>query len=79
MTTISIRLPNSLHQMAKEAAAQDGVSMNQLIACAIAEKVAALTTETYLQARSQRGDINKFQAALSAVPDVEPPAFDRMD
>jgi predicted HicB family RNase H-like nuclease len=42
MTTISIRLPDSLHKMAKNIASEDHVSMNQFIASAVAEKISAL-------------------------------------
>lgn len=70
MSTLSVRLPDSLHKMAKEIAGEDRVSMNQFIASAVAEKVASLTTETYLKARAERASVNKFQAALAKVPDV---------
>ncbi len=77
MSTISIRLPDSLHQMAKTIAAEDHVSMNQFIASAVAEKVAALTTETYLKERAERASADRFRDALAAVPDGEPEPFDQ--
>ena len=77
MSTISIRLPDSLHQMAKTIAAEDHVSMNQFIASAVAEKVSALTTESYLKERAERASPDKFRAALASVPDSEPEEFDR--
>jgi len=77
MSNISLRLPNSLHQMAKQVAQQDQVSLNQFIASAVAEKISALTTETYLAERATQGDRSKFLAVLTSVPPVEPEAFDR--
>lgn len=77
MSTLSIRLPDSLHQMAKTISAEDRVSMNQFIASAVAEKIAALTTETYLKEGAQRASADKFKAALAAVPDSAPEDFDR--
>ncbi len=77
MTTLSVRLPDSLHKLAKEVARQDHVSINQFIASAVAEKVAALATETYLHERAERASDSKFTAALAAVPDVLPDEFDR--
>jgi len=68
MSTISIRLPDSLHSMAKAIASQDHISMNQFIASAVAEKVSALATETYLNERANRSSRAKFDAALAAVP-----------
>ncbi len=78
MTTISLRLPDSLHEAARDLAQQDRVSMNQFITLAVAEKVAALTTETYLQERARRGDRAKFEAAMEHVADVEPDEPDRL-
>lgn len=77
MSALSIRLPDSLHQMARGMAKQDQVSMNQFIASAVAEKVSALATEQYLHARAARASAEKFKAALAQVPNVEPALFDR--
>ncbi|MDE2417375.1 MAG: toxin-antitoxin system HicB family antitoxin [Burkholderiales bacterium] len=77
MSAISIRLPDSLHRMAKDIARQDQVSMNQFIASAVAEKVSALATEQYLKERADRGSAEKFRAALKQVPDTTPEEFDR--
>jgi len=77
MSAISIRLPESLHRMAKDIARQDQVSMNQFIASAVAEKVSALATEQYLNERAARGSAAKFRAAMEQVPDAEPEDFDR--
>jgi hypothetical protein len=77
MSALSIRLPDSLHQMAKDIARQDHVSMNQFVASAVAEKVSALATEQYLNARAARASREKFKAALAQVPNVEPQEFDR--
>lgn len=73
MTAISLRLPESLHNLARELAQEEGISMNQLITLALAEKVSALRTESYLAARGARGDRARFEAAMTKVADVEPP------
>ena len=78
MAALSLRLPTSLHHAAREVAQQDGVSLNQLVMTALAEKVAALKTVDYLQARAQGADEGDWEAILSAVPDVEPAALDRL-
>lgn len=54
MRTVSLSLPDSLHTQIKQLANRDGVSINQMIASAAAEKVAALLTEEYLQTRADR-------------------------
>jgi hypothetical protein len=73
MTAISLRLPDSLHKIARELAQDEGISMNQLITLALAEKVSALATESYLEERASRGNRAKFEAALAKVADIEPP------
>jgi hypothetical protein len=78
MSAISVRLPDSLHTMAREIAGKDHISLNQFIASAVAEKISALTTETYLAQRAANGSADKFRAALAKVPDVEPEGFDRL-
>ncbi len=54
MSTLSLRLPESLHRQLAALAKSEGISINQLIASAAAEKLAALTTEQYLKARASR-------------------------
>jgi hypothetical protein len=78
MSTLSIRLPNSLHQKLRECAEREGTSINQLISSAVAEKLAALLTVEYLEERARRGSREKFEAALRTVPDVKPEDFDRL-
>lgn len=75
MSILSLRLPDSLHKMLKQVAKDDGVSINQFVSLAVAEKLSALTTESYLQERSERGDRGEFLEILNKVPDV-PPAVD---
>ncbi len=68
MGAISVRLPDSLHELVRDVAAQDHVSLNQFIASAVAEKVSALRTERYLSERGQRASLGAFRSALAAVP-----------
>lgn len=79
MSTLSLRLPESLHRRLAEVAERDGVSINQLISSAVAEKMSALLTEEYLKARAKRATRAKFSAALAKVPSLEPEASDRLD
>jgi hypothetical protein len=78
MTAMSIRLPESLHRNARAFAEQEGVSVNQLIATALAEKLAALGAEAYLATRAARGTRTRFDAALAQVPDVQAAAGDQL-
>ncbi|MBC8870036.1 MAG: toxin-antitoxin system HicB family antitoxin [Planctomycetes bacterium] len=76
MTTLSLRLPDSLHRQLKELARRDGISINQFIATAVAEKMSALDTVDYLERRAMKGNRKKFRNVLSKVPDVAPEGFD---
>ena len=78
MTTMSLRLPDSVHRSVKELAVQEGISINQFIATAVAEKMAALMTESYLAERAARGSRKKFDAVLAQVPDTPPDEADRL-
>jgi len=78
MSSISLRLPDSLHGRVRELAAKENVSINQLITLALAEKVSALMTEEVLGARARRGDRKKFRRALARAADVEPEKPDRL-
>ena len=55
MSTLSVRLPDSLHKRVKQMAEGEGVSMNQFITLAETEKVSALMTVEYLEERAKRG------------------------
>lgn len=72
MSTISLRLPESLHKRVRELAKAEDVSINQLITTALAEKMSALMTVDYLEERAARGDRAKFERVMSKVRDTEP-------
>ena len=78
MSRLSVQLPNSLYKSLQELAEREGVSIEQFIATAVAEKMAALMTESYLAERAKRGDRAKYEAALAQVPDVEPEEYDKL-
>ena len=78
MSALSLRLPKSLHEQLKELAQEEGVSVNQFVMLAVAEKVASLSTIEYLQKRAQRGSRETLLSILNKVPDVEPAEFDRL-
>lgn len=60
MSTLSLRLPASLHDKIRELSERDEVSINQFIATAVAEKAAALLTVEYLEARGRRASRTQF-------------------
>jgi len=78
MSTLSLRIPNSLHEQIRQLAKREGISINQFVASAAAEKMAALLTEEYIEERAERASSKKFQKVLKKVPDVEPEDYDRV-
>jgi conjugal transfer/entry exclusion protein len=80
MSTIkAIQVPDSLYRQVAILSEREGVSIEQFVASAIAEKAAAWAAEDYLQQRAARASREKFLRALSKVPDVEPEEHDRWD
>ncbi len=78
MSTLSIRLPDSLHRAVRELAESDQVSINQFIAYALTEKVSSLRTVDYLRQRAAQAKMDDFERLLAMVPDGEPDEHDRI-
>ena len=78
MSQVTLRLPDSLHRRARALSEKDHVSLNTMIATAVAEKIAAIETIDLLKARAQRGRQVTFAEAFAEVPDVAPPKHDRL-
>ena len=78
MSTLSLRLPESLHKSALALAKKEKVSINHLVTLVLAEKVAALGTEEYLEKRTRRASEAKFYKAMAKIAKIEPPENDRL-
>jgi hypothetical protein len=79
MSSIRIKLPDSLHKVAIELAKKDHISINQFIATALAEKISALMTEDYLMKRAINAPTQEeFEKLLDKVADVEPEEYDKL-
>ena len=72
MSALSLRLPESIHRHIKEIAKREGVSINQFISSAVAEKISAIMTEEYLETRAKRAKKGSFRKILDEVPDRNP-------
>ncbi|HSB67817.1 MAG TPA: toxin-antitoxin system HicB family antitoxin [Candidatus Methylomirabilis sp.] len=72
MSSLSLRLPDSLHEQVRALAVRDAISINQFIATAVAEKTAALLAVEYIAERAKRGDRSAFDRILARVPRVPP-------
>ncbi len=73
---LRIRIPESLRKQLKTLAKKDKITVDQFISSAVAEKMSALMTESYLAQRAKRGNRTCYEKALAQVPNVEPGAND---
>jgi uncharacterized protein (DUF1778 family) len=69
----SLRLQPSLKAAAERMATADGTSLNQFINVAVAEKLSALETEAFFQARAAKGNREAFLSFLDGAGN-EPPS-----
>lgn len=68
MSSLSLRLPDSLHRSLKLAADADGISINHFVSLAVAEKLSALQTFDIIAERAKGGSRDSFLQAMSQVP-----------
>jgi len=78
MSALSLRLPKTLHEQLRELAQEEGISVNQFVLLAVAEKIATISTIEYLEKRAERGSREKLLEILDKAPDVEPEEFDKL-
>ena len=78
-STYPLKLPNSVKNAAAELAKVDGVSLNQFIAAAVAEKVGTLqTARVFLQERAGSAKPKDLLKYLRRAPKVTPPESDQI-
>jgi HicB family len=63
-SNFALRLQPSLLEEARKLAEAEGVALNQLINLAVAEKVSALRTESYIAERAARANIPEALSIL---------------
>ncbi len=73
----SVALPKTLLDHVRKLAHGEGVSVNQFVTSAVAEK-ASISGFEYLKKRAQRGSREKFLKILSQGPDTPSDGEDRM-
>lgn len=78
MINLSANVPDALYWQVEALAAQENISIDQLVSIALAAQVSAWNTKAYLEEKSSNGSWQKFQQVLAKVPDVEPEDYDRL-
>ena len=63
--TYPLRLPRSVKAAVEQLAKEEGISLNQFVATAVAEKLAAMRTATFFAERRDRADLDAFRATLT--------------
>jgi hypothetical protein len=78
MASLTIQFPHSLVRSIQALDDEEDYSIDQFLASAAAEKMAALRTLAYLRNEAAAGRREDFDRFLSAVPDREPTESDRL-
>jgi hypothetical protein len=77
-TTYPLRLPKSVKEAAEAFSKAEGTSLNQFVAIAVAEKIAALKTAAFFEERRQRATPDALDALLSRTGGEPPRAGDEL-
>jgi hypothetical protein len=64
LSTYPLRLPRSIKAEVEKRAKADGTSINQFVATAVAEKLAAMNTATFFAERRARADFTAFDRLM---------------
>ena len=78
-STFPLRLPRSIKAAAEKLAKDEGISLNQLVATAVAEKLAAINTAEFFAARRSRADLQAFRRILRRKGGQPPKPGDERD
>lgn len=64
-STYPLRLPRSVKAAVEKIAKEEGVSLNQFVATAVAEKLSAMNTAAFFAERKERADMKAFHRILT--------------
>lgn len=73
-----LRLPSSLKMAVREISREDGTSINQFVATAVAEKITAMRTAEFFAERSDEADIQAARRLLKRSGGEPPEPSDRL-
>lgn len=77
MTELKIRLPDKLHERAREVSKIQNIPIDEIIAASLAQKLFRIIPDPYLEKRAKRATGEGFSVVLSQIPDVPPEDYDR--
>jgi hypothetical protein len=64
LSTYPLRLPRSIRAAVDRVSKREGVSINQFVSIAVAEKLAMLEAETYFAERQARADLQALDKLM---------------
>lgn len=65
ITTYRLRLPQSVKTAVEKLVTEAGVSLNQFVATAVAEKLTAMNTANFFAERKNRANLDAFRKILT--------------
>jgi hypothetical protein len=75
----AVKLPRSLEGEAQRMAKEDGISLNQWVSIAVAQKISSVeTADAFFQRRAQGADMVDFLEILRNAPDIPPVPGDEL-
>lgn len=74
--TYPLRLPKSIKAAAEQVAQEEGISMNQFVSTAVAEKLAAMRTAAFFTQRRERADLQALRELLTRSGGLQPQSGD---
>ncbi len=78
-STYPLRLPHSIKAEVERLAKQDGISINQFIATAVAEKLSAMRTAEFFTERRARADFAAFDQLMKRQGGEPPRENDKIE
>ena len=78
MKALQVRLPEAIHQRARELARDEGMSLNQFIVTSLSNEIVRQETLDFFRAAAAAFDPVAFAEALDAVPDAPADEGDRL-
>ena len=78
MSALTVELPDNLHEKARQAAAAKNLSIDDLVAIALAQSLSRTIPDAWLEERAARATGLGVKEFLAKVPSVEPPEWDRL-
>jgi hypothetical protein len=78
LSTYPLRLPRSIRAGVERLSKEDGISINQFVSIAVAEKLAMLQAQDYFAQRSARADMAAFDQLMQRLGGEPPRAGDEV-